>query len=275
MKLLFHYLNVYYLILTKKHGCSFSALLFAYTKIIVQAHLGKWKKKTVSPFLSMDLLGRRVFFRSYVFLANQFEEIFVLDCYRSKTPEEKQFIIDGGGHVGMAVLYFTLLYPNAKILSFEPDPASFQLLEKFILYNKLSQVTLVQAALSSVKGTLTFRTHSKPIGKLNAGLFNAGPETVSVDVPAVILSDYIDKPVDLLKLDIEGAEVQVIQELVESGKISFVNEIVVEYHPQINPDVGHFTNQLKNLKFVVKMTTSSALFDSPDYLISFTRKLEF
>lgn len=44
------------------------------------------------------------------------------------------------------------------------------------------------------------------------------------------MSDYIDKEVDLLKIDIEGAEGQVIEDLSRNGKLPLIRDIIMEYH---------------------------------------------
>jgi hypothetical protein len=55
-------------------------------------------------------------------------------------------------------------------------------------------------------------------------------------VNAVRLSEWITGPVDLLKLDIEGAEVAVIRDLEASGKLKFVRNMVIEYHHHIDKE---------------------------------------
>ena len=55
----------------------------------------------------------------------------------------------------------------------------------------------------------------------------------SIQVPARRLSNFIDGPVDFLKLDVEGAEHRVLGDLVQTGKISAIRQMVVEYHHRI------------------------------------------
>jgi hypothetical protein len=55
-------------------------------------------------------------------------------------------------------------------------------------------------------------------------------------VRAARLSSYITKPVDLLKIDIEGAETEVISELHIAGKLKFIKQAIVEYHHHIDKD---------------------------------------
>lgn len=47
------------------------------------------------------------------------------------------------------------------------------------------------------------------------------------------LSGFIDRQVDLLKIDVEGSKVEILRDIIHSGKIGFVRQIIVEYHPEL------------------------------------------
>ena len=49
------------------------------------------------------------------------------------------------------------------------------------------------------------------------------------------LSPYLEGPVDFLKLDVEGSERDVLQELADAGKLALVEQMVVEYHHHLEP----------------------------------------
>jgi hypothetical protein len=55
----------------------------------------------------------------------------------------------------------------------------------------------------------------------------------SITVPARKLSEFIDCEVDFLKLDVEGAELRIMRELSDSGKLQSVREMAVEYHHRL------------------------------------------
>jgi len=70
-----------------------------------------------------------------------------------------------------------------------------------------------------------------------------------ITVEARRLSEFINAPVDLLKLDVEGAEAKVIADLLESGKLDFVHQMIVEYHhniPNETPRLGSFLSNLES-----------------------------
>jgi hypothetical protein len=59
---------------------------------------------------------------------------------------------------------------------------------------------------------------------------------ISQKVEAVRLSPFIQGEVDLLKMDIEGAEGSVVRELAEAGKLKWIKEMFIEYHHHLNPN---------------------------------------
>jgi hypothetical protein len=56
---------------------------------------------------------------------------------------------------------------------------------------------------------------------------------VRIKVPARKLSEFIEERVEFLKLDVEGSEHRVLRDLVGSGKIALIRQMVVEYHHRI------------------------------------------
>lgn len=69
-----------------------------------------------------------------------------------------------------------------------------------------------------------------------------------VSVPAIRLSDLVQGPVDLLKLDVEGAEHDVMDEMVSSGALAHVGAIAMEYHHHIDPTVDRLSEMLRLLE---------------------------
>jgi len=177
------------------------------------------------------LLDYTVDFCSYLDLQVLFHEIFTQEIYAFATDTKEPFIIDCGSNLGLSILYFKKRYPKAHIIGFEPDKKTFALLEKNIKQNNLENITLVNKAVADHDGMLTFYSDPGLDGATRTNMFSKEfgcvKETV---VQATKLSHVINRPVDFLKMDIEGAETQVFQELADSGKLSFVKKIVLEYH---------------------------------------------
>jgi hypothetical protein len=67
-------------------------------------------------------------------------------------------------------------------------------------------------------------------------------------VEAVRLSEFVREEVDFLKMDIEGAEAEVLEELAEADKLRLVREMVIEYHHHIDPGEDHLGATLRLLE---------------------------
>lgn len=154
----------------------------------------------------------------------EYKDIFINHIYHFVTDNPTPHIIDGGGCIGMSVLYFKSLYPNAKILCFEPDEDIFKILCSNISANQLKDVDLIKAGLAGKSGTVSFQSDGVDGGKI---IKDSGSKTM-IDI--VQLSFYINTPIDFLKLNIEGQELPVLQELENSGSIRQIKKMVIEYH---------------------------------------------
>jgi FkbM family methyltransferase len=177
---------------------------------------------------SVRLSGFDIRYTDLLSLYVEYKDIFMRRIYHFATAEAAPMVIDGGGCIGMSVLYFKRCYPRAKVLCFEPDAQMFALLEQNMRANQLEDVRLVQAGLSDQDGDAAFLPDGSDGGRLVA------PGAGAATVRTVRLSPHIDGPVDFLKLNIEGAELPVLRELESSGKLAQVRRLVIEYHGWAN-----------------------------------------
>lgn len=181
-----------------------------------------------------------------------YREIFVNEEYLFPCKTESPVIFDCGANIGMATLFFKWLFPRSRVTAFEPDPATFQVLQQNISGNHLAEVSAHNVALWSEDGAVPFYVPDDQAGSLLMSTVRARNQGKQIMVPSEKLSDYIDEPVDFLKLDVEGAEYQVISDLVQSGKIKKVQQMVVEYHHNISTEtsrLGVFLSMLENSGF--------------------------
>jgi FkbM family methyltransferase len=180
---------------------------------------------------SESIFGYRIHFFNYETFATLFEEVYIPDVYYFSSSSSEPFVIDCGSNIGMAVLYFKRLYPNCRITAFEADDVTFKVLEQNVSTNGLEHVTLVNKALYDSKGTVTFYVSPNQPGQLVQSMRKESLATsVAKLVESEVLSDYVAREVDFLKMDIEGAEDRVMNDLFENQKLSFIKEMVIEYH---------------------------------------------
>jgi FkbM family methyltransferase len=153
----------------------------------------------------------------------EYKNIFESKIYHFNSTTRSPFIIDAGGYIGMSVLYFKSIYPDSKITVFEPDPDIFKILKKNVDFNVLKEITLINAGLGKIKGRIKYYRN----GSDGGGLFRReGVEAIYVE--SFKLSDYLNEPVDMLKMNIEGMEGDVFEEI--EHQLCLIKEIIFEYH---------------------------------------------
>src|SRR5262245_57786000 len=97
---------------------------------------------------SISILGWRVRYLDSTNLVHLFREIFVNRLYEVHLESRSPTIVDCGSNIGLSILFFKSLYPDATVLGFEPSPQIFPVLQENVASNKLQGVTLHQRALA-------------------------------------------------------------------------------------------------------------------------------
>ena len=155
--------------------------------------------------------------------ASAYDAIFIQNAYGFCAPSGGLRIIDCGANVGLATIYLARRFPGARILAFEPDPKLFiALRSNCCAAGILAQVELVNAAVWTADGVVSFLSEGADGGKV------AKESADTTEVPAVRLANLIDGPIDFLKVDIEGAEVEVLLDLAK--QLRHVERLFVEWH---------------------------------------------
>ena len=164
------------------------------------------------------------------------KEIFSDGIYEIELVKDSPLIIDVGSHIGLSILYFKKKFPKSKIIAFEPNPNVFPLLEENIIQNGLIGVEVHDVGLGLKEGKRLLYIDSSDSNAFSTSSFhpnawNGKQKTLPIKVRVKKLSKYLNTKCDLLKMDVEGAELEILQELVESRKIEFIQNLVFEYHP--------------------------------------------
>jgi FkbM family methyltransferase len=157
-------------------------------------------------------------------------EIFEDEVYKFNTPNNSPTIIDCGANIGLSIIYFKRLYPNANITAFEPDPDIFDLCKYNCNQFNLQDVEIVNAAVWKENTEMTFFAD----GALGGNIMAEGKNNTGTKVKAEKLSSYLDRPIDFLKIDIEGAEYEVLKSC--KDLLGNVQNLFVEYHSFQNQD---------------------------------------
>jgi FkbM family methyltransferase len=159
-----------------------------------------------------------------------YQEIFFDRVYEFAPTTDRPLILDGGANVGLATTFFKYNYPNSQIISFEPDPFIFKMLDQNVASCGLKDVRLVNAALWISNTSLSFVCEGGASGHIATS-----EESVStVPIAATRLKSWLHDKVDFLKLDIEGAEPKVLEDCRE--ELTNVENLFVEYHSPANSE---------------------------------------
>jgi FkbM family methyltransferase len=194
------------------------------------------------------ILGFKVKFIDFKLLSYLFHEIFLGKEYHFDSDNKSPLIIDCGSNIGMSIIYFKAVYPQSRIIAFEPGEEAYECLENNIKNNNLRHVKAYKAALSSKEGNLDFYYDKNQLGSLTMSTIQARMPMDTRRVKATVLSKYIENEIDFLKIDIEGAELEVIEELSKAKKLSYVKKILIEYHHHITADSDVLSRLLRILE---------------------------
>jgi FkbM family methyltransferase len=162
-----------------------------------------------------------------------FEQIFVSKNYKIQMEYAPQIIVDLGANIGMTSIFFANQFPGAKIYAVEPEESNFEMLKKNT--GQYSNIIAINKAIWIHDGTLVIEDtgkgeyayqvreskdttqHQNVIGKIDC---------ISMDS---LLSTYSIRQIDVLKVDIEGAERVVFKDNYKSW-LDVTNLIMIELH---------------------------------------------
>lgn len=150
----------------------------------------------------------------------QFHDIFFKNVYAFQTSVERPVIIDCGANIGLSILYFKKMFPEAEVIGFEPDPDVYRALQQ------------------NVSGFSGVHCHEKAVWVHDRGIylerdFADGAHVTEKSehfISSIRLRDELGKHerIDLLKMDIEGAEFELLEDC--KGSLQHVERLFIEIH---------------------------------------------
>jgi FkbM family methyltransferase len=138
--------------------------------------------------------------------------------------------LDLGGNIGLFGLWMFARFPAGSLTAFEPDPRNARLLSTTIRANRLQERwRLIEAAVGTDSGEVRFAA-----GEFGTSHITSSPDdTGTLTVPLVDVFDHTSA-VDLLKIDIEGAEWEILEDT-RFGAVP-ASVIALDYHGQGCPE---------------------------------------
>jgi FkbM family methyltransferase len=197
--------------------------------------------KVLLLLIDMPKQGYKFFCRinrdDFLFMTNHENEI--MEYF---TPNEGDTVIDVGAHIGLYTLIAAKrVGSSGKVIAIEPDPDNFKILRKNILLNQLSNVEALECAVYSTREKLKLflpeveqgRTIFNTVMQDRAGRSNNFLEVEANTLDNILNENNVQR-VDYLKIDVEGAELEVLKGAVDTLSSNKDLTLLVEVHGDAN-----------------------------------------
>lgn len=160
------------------------------------------------------------------------KQTFLNEQYLPPFDLKPKVIIDGGANIGAASIYFAKKFPEATIFAVEPEVSNYELLKKNCA--ELTNVVPLRAALWPRSEPLAIEEPDAEKWAFSVRKVDFGESSIrGIAIDELMQEVGIDH-IDLLKLDIEGAEKELF-ESISTNWLDRVNTIVIELHDRFKP----------------------------------------
>ena len=170
--------------------------------------------------------------------------------------KESMNVVDIGAHIG----YYTLIAgrrvgPSGKVFSYEPEKLNFSFLKRNIDLNKLNNVQIHNHGIADIsdKRTLYLDNHNRGHNSLANDKKKRSTVEISLETLDNALDKYGSPKIDIIKMDIEGAEVLALAGMKKTIARNPKIIIFTEFYPKAIERLGHspmaFLKELITLGF--------------------------
>jgi len=206
------------------------------TTSAMAAEIGRWPRRQAGRLVIDGHVLKYADLHSFYYQARQ---IFGDRLYDFACGTTTPVILDCGAHIGLATMAFKERYPAARVHAFEADATIAAMCADNLAAFGFADVAVTPAAVWTHKDGVTFAASNDDAG-------HVAPQ--GVHVPSIRLADEIAKaPVQLLKLDVEGAEFELLADCAD--RLSAVERMIVEVHAFGDNRVGPLLSLLEGKGF--------------------------
>lgn len=190
------------------------------------------------------------------------EELWKSRIYDPYLPLRKEgtIALDIGANVGLVTYYLSQRFE--KVISLEPSTEHFNNFLLMLNYNKLTNVTPVKKALYIKEGLFGFGgpKDNKTMRSLHMATWQDGKEEEKVETTTLdkLFEDNKIEHVNLLKLDVEGSEVEILSHPSFKKVADRIETILVERHAWSGRHPNQLNEALKNAGFTLEQIPNSA-----------------
>lgn len=196
----------------------------ALTKLGRDGNPPKWLVSDgVEPYPDMELNVSSPFQRRMFYFPRAYWERLMglpFGGFLAETLREGQVFLDIGANIGFYTLFASRrVGPTGRVFSFEPDPMTFESLERSVALNRYTWTRCVNVALSNRSGEIPFYTVSDGSAHSLVPEIERRADRYSGKVPVrvarlddLVREGVLDAPrIDLVKIDVEGEEERTVE----------------------------------------------------------------
>ena len=215
--------------------------------------------------VELPRVGRPIWARTGTSDVATFSEVFVAGQYDLPVDDfHPAHILDLGANVGYASVCFAARWPTARILALEPSAQNFALLQRNI--GGWPNIAALQGAVWSHVGTVRIANPQDDANAFRMGERGgeAGAAAEGEDIPAFTVPQLMAKlggaRVDLLKMDVEGAEAEILRG--RPDWLDAVDVLVIELHDRIAPGCSEtLYDALRGRRFAQEISGGNLVID--------------
>ena len=190
-------------------------------------------QQTKPPVWHLNELKHPVYLRPGTSDHAVFKQVFGKGDYDLELPFAPATIIDGGANIGLFAVLMASRYPNAAIVSIEPDAAN---------YNQLCKNSKPYPGISTIKaGLWNTNCHLQIVDQASEAWslqVEEAPAGTTTNLPAMHILEIMQNAgwagIDLLKLDVEGAEAMIFKDNYEAW-LGKTRMLIIELHEKAFP----------------------------------------
>lgn len=214
-------------------GASLYYSLFG-TRGLILAAKSRFLRRPVQVAVEMDGISHPLFLRLRTTDIALCRDILIDLQYDCQFAREPRIIVDAGANIGLTSVFYANKYPRAKIIAIEPETSNFEMLLKNT--GPYPNITAICAGLWNRRGELRITdsrhgNHAFQTHEAEKSIAEEGANFVQSITMTEVIENSDTSYIDLLKVDIEGAEMEVFENA--WGWIGCVGVIAIECHDWI------------------------------------------
>lgn len=171
----------------------------------------------------------KVFLRPGTSDLNVYDEVFIGREYELELGQP-QYIVDAGAHVGLAAAYFASRYPEATVIALEPEPRNFRVLQRNA--RSYPNIKPVNSGVWGRRASLRIENPDDATWSFRVCEDSSGRGIRAVGVADIVAEHGLQR-IDVLKLDVEGSEIEVMN--THDAWLDKVGTLIIELHDRFRP----------------------------------------